>query len=128
MKNRNLRQGGSTELPFFIPKSLRTELCNMVPIKPEWIAVDEHSYKTLQKASDAFHQGNYHLAIDQYNSLLLSRPDILEAWLGLTISYLILGDYHKCRVAADYYSTASRFVNKKVESVYMLLCLFERKR
>jgi hypothetical protein len=106
MKNKILLQGGSTELPFFIPKSLLAELCNLVPLKPEWIALDEHGNKTLQKANDAFHQDNYHQAISLYNNLLLSRPDILEAWLGLTISYLILGDYPKmqssCRLLFNY--------------------------
>jgi hypothetical protein len=75
------------------------KLKNYVPIRVEHISsTPSHE---LQAAHDAFHQDDFEAARLSYTSLLSSRTDYQEAWLGLTISNFILGDYERAYIASS---------------------------
>ena len=76
-----------------------SKLKNYVPLKVE------HQSSTpspeLQAAHDLFHQDKYEEAKFKYSDLLQTRNDLQEAWLGLTISNFILGDYEGAYIASS---------------------------
>jgi tetratricopeptide (TPR) repeat protein len=76
-----------------------SKLKNYVPLK-----VEHHSHTPsteLQAAHDLFHQDKYEDAKFKYTELLQSRNDFQEAWLGLTISNFILGDFDAAYIASS---------------------------
>lgn len=75
------------------------KLKNYVPIRVEHVS--SNSNNILQAAHDAFHQDDFEGARSNYLSLLCSRTDYQEAWLGLTISHFILGDYEQAYIASS---------------------------
>ena len=83
----------STEKSFDVNK-----LKNYVPMR-----VERHSSTPspeLQAAHDLFHEENFEEAKLKYEILLKSRNDYQEAWIGLTISNFILGDYEGAYIAS----------------------------
>ena len=76
-----------------------SKLKNYVPLKVEHTS---HTPSTeLQEAHDLFHQDKYEEAKFKYSDLLQTRNDFQEAWLGLTISNFILGDYEGAYIASS---------------------------
>lgn len=91
------------------------QLKNYVPIQVEQI--NGTTSKELQAAHDAFHQDDFEAARSSYTSLLQSRTDYQEAWLGLTISHFILGDYEQAYIASSNlvmheYGNLMRYIEK----------------
>jgi hypothetical protein len=79
------------------------KLKNYVPMR-----VERHSSTPspeLQAAHNLFHEEQFEEAKLKYELLLKSRNDYQEAWIGLTISNFILGDYEGAYIASTNLST-----------------------